>query len=80
MTYSGFFSHSQSENDIRPTASVGVFPIFYEKASSMSMQKHAMLMTMKATEFVNPGQVPVIVGDLPIYIHQKNAGGHTLKR
>ena len=71
VTYSGFFSHLQSAANVRPRATVGMFPIFYEKASSMAMQKHSMLVTMKATEFVNPGQVPVIVGDLPIYIQQK---------
>ncbi|XP_076158119.1 uncharacterized protein LOC143140875 [Alosa pseudoharengus] len=30
-----------------------------------------MLVVMKATEFVNPGQVPVIVADCPLYTQQK---------
>jgi hypothetical protein len=42
MTYSGYFSHSQPEY-VRPRATIGEFPIFYEKASSMSIQKHSML-------------------------------------
>ena len=63
VTYSGFFSHSQQPEDIKPRSTVGIFPIFYEKAASMAMQKHAMLIAKKAIEFVNPGQVPVIVGD-----------------
>ena len=33
------------------------------------MQKHAML--VKAIEFVNPGQVPVIEGDCPLCAQQK---------
>ena len=36
----------------------------------MAMQKHAMHVVKKATEFVNPGQVPVIVGDCPLYAQQ----------
>ncbi|KAF4094513.1 hypothetical protein G5714_024591 [Onychostoma macrolepis] len=71
VTYSGFFSHGQRKEDVRPRATVGVFPVFYEKASSMAMQKHSMLVVMKATEFVNPGQVPVIVADCPLYTLQK---------
>lgn len=70
VTYSGFFSHSQDDN-VRPRATVGVFPVFYEKASSIAMQKHAMLIVKKATEFVNPGQIPIIEGDCPLYALQK---------
>ena len=47
VTYSGFFSYGQRAEDVS-----------YEKASSMSMQKHAMFMSKKATDFINPGQVP----------------------
>ena len=71
VTYSGFLSHGQSKEDVRPRATVGVFPIFYEKASTMAMQKHSMLVVKKAIEFVNPGQVPVIEGDCPLYAQQK---------
>lgn len=71
ITYSGFFSHNQQNADIKPPSTVGVFPIFYEKAATMAMQKHAMLMTKEAVEFVNPGQVPVIVSDCPLYALQK---------
>ncbi|KAJ8371539.1 hypothetical protein AAFF_G00307400 [Aldrovandia affinis] len=71
VTYSGFFSHSQRKEDVRPRATVGVFPVYYDKASSTAMQKHSMLVVMKAIEFVNPGQVPVIEGDCPLYAQQK---------
>ena len=71
LTYAGFFSHGQNAEDIRPRATVGIFPIFYKKVSSMAMQKHSMLMIKKAEKFVNPGQLPVIVGDCPLYAQQK---------
>jgi hypothetical protein len=71
VTFSGFFSHKQSIAEVRPRATVGVFPILPDKAASLATQKHAMVTIMKATEFVNPGQVPVIVGDCPLYAQQK---------
>ena len=37
----------------------------------MSMQKHATLISKKAADFINPGQVPVIVGNCPLYAQQK---------
>ncbi len=37
----------------------------------MAMQKHAMLVVKKAIDFLNPGQIPVIVGDCPLYAQHK---------
>ena len=65
VTYSGFLSHNQREEDVRPRA------IFYDTASTKAMQKHAMFVIKKAIEFANPGQVPVIEGDCPLYAQQK---------
>lgn len=71
VAYSGLFSYGQRAEDVRPRATVGIFPAVYEKASSMSVQKHVMLISKKATDFINPGQVPVVVGDCPLYVQQK---------
>ena len=71
VTYSGFLFHNQREEEVRPRATVGVFPIFYDTASTKAMQKHAMFVIKKAIEFVNLGQVPVIEGDCPLYVQQK---------
>jgi len=71
VTFSGFYSHGQQAEYIRPRDIVGVFPVFEEKASTMAMQKHAMLVVKKAVDFINPGQIPVIVGDCPLYAQQK---------
>ena len=43
----------------------------------MAMQKHAMLVVKKAIDFINPGQIPVIVHFMPI---KRNVNGHTLMR
>ena len=71
VTYSGFYSHGQHAEDFRPRATEGVFPIFEEKASTMAMQKHAMLVVKKSIDFINPGQIPVIVDDCPLHAQQK---------
>ncbi|KAL8589291.1 hypothetical protein ACOMHN_039934 [Nucella lapillus] len=46
VTYAGFLAHSQRKEDIRPRATVGVFPLLYDKAAMMAMQKHAMLVVV----------------------------------
>ena len=71
VNYSGFFSYGRRAQAVRPRATVRIFHVFCEKASSMSMQKHAMLISKKATDFIYPGQVPVIVSDCPLYAQQK---------
>jgi len=72
VTFAGFFSKTQERKHIKPRAVIGVFPVFSEeKADTMSMQKHAMLVAKKAIAFVNPGQIPVIQGDCPVYARQK---------
>lgn len=72
VTFSGFFSKKQKNENVKPKAVIGVFPVFSdEKADTLSMQKHAMLVVKKAIEFLNPGQIPVIAGDCPLYARQK---------
>ena len=38
-------------------------PLFYEKAASAAMVKHGMDVQHQATEFLNPGQIPVTAVD-----------------
>jgi hypothetical protein len=45
----------------------GLLPLFSEKAATVSMIKHGMEVQKKVTEFLNPGQIPVIACDHPIY-------------
>ena len=60
MIYSGYFAHDISDSDIRPQAFIGTWPILPNKAHAMETQKHCMKIHMKATEFVNLGQTPVM--------------------
>jgi len=42
-------------------------PLFYENAHSVAMIKHAMIVAKNAIEHLNPGQIPVITMDQPLY-------------
>ena len=41
-----------------------LLPLFYEKATTAAMVKHVQL---QATQFLNPGQIPVTAVDAPLY-------------
>ena len=71
ITYSGYHSHNQDHNDVRPRASIEIFPEIYNKAATMAMQKHSMEMLIKATNYANPGQIAVCTIDCPLYALQK---------
>ena len=71
ITYSGYMSTKQLSGDLRPKAVVGVFPVLDEKASSLATVKHIMLQSQKVTDFCNPHQTAVLVGDLPLYAQMK---------
>jgi len=44
-----------------------LLPLFYEKAATVAMMKHGMFVIKEATEFLNPGQIPVTVCDQPLF-------------
>ena len=44
-----------------------LLPLFYEKAATAAMIKHSMDVNQQATQFLNPGQVPVLAMDAPLY-------------
>jgi hypothetical protein len=42
-------------------------PLFYEKAATAAMVKHGMNVVRWATDFINPGQIPVVAFDVSLY-------------
>ncbi|KAL8558995.1 hypothetical protein ACOMHN_039751 [Nucella lapillus] len=67
ITWSGYNSMLASDDSVKPPAEIGVYPLFPEKAASASSMKHAMELTMQATEFLNKGQISVLGADQPLY-------------
>ena len=44
-----------------------LLPLFYEDAKSVAMLRHGMDIVKNAVDFLNPGQVPIITADQPLY-------------
>ena len=65
LTWAAFHSAKQVEKD--PPALTALLPIFYEKAATPAMIKHGMDVIRQATTFLNPGQVPLITIDKPLF-------------
>ena len=58
---------SRQEQSTDLPAITALFPLFNEKSDSPAMAKYAMKIMQEVTEFLNPGQIPVIAGDCPIF-------------
>ena len=59
-----YFEHLSAINQL--------LPLFYEKSATAAMIKHGMNVIKKATEFLNPGQIPVTTFDHPLYAIAKS--------
>ncbi|KAK3910164.1 Nucleotide-binding protein Ldb0621, partial [Frankliniella fusca] len=44
-----------------------LLPLFHENASSVSMIRHGMTVVRDAIKYLNPGQIPILVGDQPLF-------------
>ena len=66
ISWSASFAQMQ-EAIPRPPAITGLLPLFRESAHSLAMVKHGMDIIKNATHHVNPGQIPVMTVDQPLY-------------
>ena len=67
VTWAGFNSTLQSDDNVKPRANIGILPLFPDKAATVAMVKHSLLLGMSLTDYLNPGQIPVQGMDQPIY-------------
>ena len=44
-----------------------MLPLFKEQAHSPAMIRHSMIVVRDAVQFLNPGQIPVVTFDQPLY-------------
>jgi len=58
-------SHSQCDTVFKTLTQL--LPLFYEKAASAAMVKHGMTVQLIATQYLNPGQIPVTAMDAPLF-------------
>jgi len=63
--------HANNISVLPEVTSSCMLPVFREISSSASMVNHAMDIAKASTDYLNPGQKPVIVADQPLYALMK---------
>ncbi len=64
-----------SSTDI-PTDTSCLLPLFEEDAATVAMIRHSLDVIKKATDLINPGQVPVVTVDQPLFAIAKTSSGN----
>ena len=60
--------HANIQNTVIPPAAINaLLPLFLDSAHSVAMIKHSMTMVQATVQYLNPGQVPVLAADQPLY-------------
>ena len=60
--------HASIQEAVIPPATINVLlPLFLESAHSVAMIKHSMMIVQAAVQHLNPGQVPILAVDQPLY-------------
>ena len=66
-SWAAYHASQQSTNDIQPKCSTALLPSFEDSAHSVAMIRHSMTICQNAVQYLNPGQVPVLACDQPLY-------------
>ena len=67
VSWASYHASNQIICEDTPTTLTQVMPLFYEKSASAAMVKHGMDVQRQATEFLNPGQIPVTAVFAPVF-------------
>ena len=59
--------HGRLNKCENPITSMALLPLSKEKAASAGMMMHTLKVAGEAIEFLNPGKVPILVADQPLY-------------
>ena len=70
LSWAGFHASRQPPSAHTP-AIISLLPMFLENAHSVAMILHAMNVIKSEVQHVNPGQVPVITLDQPLFAFAK---------
>ncbi len=66
ISWSAYFASLQVSVP-KPPAVIALLPLFRDGAHSPTMVKHGMNIIKQITVHVNPGQIPVLTFDQPLY-------------
>lgn len=67
ISWSAHFASLQTAQVLRPPAITGLLPLFYENAHSIAMIQHSMKVVTEAVHYLNPGQIPILAMDQPLF-------------
>ena len=76
LSWAAFYASRIPQNTIRLTDINSLLPLFQEEAHSVAMILHAMNIVNKSVQVLNPGQIPVIACDQPLYAIAKRIQWH----
>lgn len=71
VTWAAYHASKQLPDTENQPARTALLPLFHEKADSPAMIKHAMNILKSITQYLNPGQIPVLACDCPIFANSK---------
>ena len=74
MTWSAFHANLIQSHLVKaiPLDISSVLPLFQEEAKSAAMIRHSITIIKECVNFLNPGQIPVMACDQPLYALAKN--------
>ena len=67
ISWAGYHSNQVEEQKYTEHAISSLLPLFPVESKSVAMIRHAVDMIRQAVTHLNPGQVPVITLDQPLY-------------
>ena len=67
LSWATYHANSQPRDENDKQAISSLLPLFYDEAKSVAMICHSVDVVRAALEILNPGQVPVIAFDQPLY-------------
>ncbi len=68
LSWAAYHASNSSDHERDHTKSVScLLPLFHEDSKSVAMLRHGMNIVMNAVSFLNPGQIPIITVDQPLY-------------
>ena len=67
ISWAGYHSNLEEEKEYTEHSISSLLPLFPDESKSVAMIRHAVDMIRRAVTHLNPGQVPVIALDQPLY-------------
>ena len=66
LSWAAYFA-SREEQIKKETVTSQILPVFIEEAATPSMVKHCLTVILKCHNYTNPGEVPWVTADQPLY-------------